>query len=160
MTDKKTELKHKLQASRQKLIDALQDLSDDQWQIQVQSDEDQWTVLQMVRHLQDAHTGLTGQIQRMLGGGETVPRDFDIDRWNKRTQTKTTELTSAEAIETLNQSHANLMGIVDNLQDEDFEKRGWSAWKQQEVSLEAFLMIISEHEAFHTGEIANALADN
>lgn len=157
--EKKAALKQHLNQARQRLLEIVGSMSGDDWNIKVQSDGDQWTALQMIRHLQDAHRGLTGQVKRVLAGGESVPRDFDVNRWNARAQTKAAEvaMTPEQALEALKQSHEDLLGIVDGLTDADLDRRAWQAFLQKEITLEEFIRVIGTHEAGHAEEIAAAV---
>lgn len=157
IAEKKAELKAYLETNRQKLLSTIAQIKD--WEAPVQGEGDQWTALQMIRHLQDAHTGLTGQITRMLAGEQTVPADFDIDRWNARIQRKTTEamLTPEQALDTLKASHANLLEIIDHLVEEDFEKSGYQPFLKKVLPLEEFIKVVGYHEAGHADELTNAI---
>jgi hypothetical protein len=157
--DKKSQLKQHLAESRRRLLAAIEGLSGDQWQIRVQEDGEQWTVLQMLRHLQDAQQGLLGQVQRLVAGGETVPRDFDINRWNARAQRKTAEvdMTPEQALANLQHSYESLLTFIDNVPDDAWSRVGWQPFLQKELTLEEFLMVISQHERGHAAEIAAAV---
>lgn len=159
MSDKKSSLKEELQAARQKLLGAIDGLNGEDWDIQVQSEGDHWTVLQMLRHLQDAQKGLTGQLERLLAGQETIPRDFDVDRWNKRIQQKTAEaqLTAEQALANLETTLTHLYTVIDGIEDEGWAKTGWQSAVQREITAEEFIQVISRHEAAHAEEIANAV---
>ncbi|MBZ0304840.1 MAG: maleylpyruvate isomerase N-terminal domain-containing protein, partial [Anaerolineae bacterium] len=97
----KEQLKNHLTACREKLMHILETIEGEDWQVQVQSEGEQWTVLQMVRHLQDAHRGLTGQVKRIAAGEPNLPPDFDIDRWNAGAQRKAAEMPPEAALENL-----------------------------------------------------------
>lgn len=156
--EKKAELRQLLIDNRAQLMEALRAAEQAGWDTQVQADGEQWTALQMLRHLQDAHKGLTGQLQRMLAGQPTVPPEFDVNRWNASVQRKTTEMTAEAALESLAASHEALLDIVAALRPEDFQQRGWSSARQREVSLEEFVQVIGLHEGMHATEIAEAAA--
>ena len=158
IAERKAVLRHFLEEKRALLLDALGHIHDEDWNRKVQTSGDEWTALHMIRHLQDAHVGLTRQTQRLLAGEQTVPRDFDINSWNARIQHKTTraEMSPEEALKQLKQSHENLLHLVESIQDEDWDKTGWSAALQQEVDLETFLHVIGEHEARHAADFSAA----
>jgi hypothetical protein len=158
----KQDLKALMEESRQRLMGALEGLQESELDTPVQSDGERWTVLQMLRHLQDAHRGMTGQVKRLLNGEETVPRDFDVDRWNARVQKKSAEasMTAEEALANLDASLNDLMSVIDHLKDEDWGRRGWQAGVKKEMSLEELLRTMGQHEALHAGEIAAARGKN
>jgi hypothetical protein len=152
-------LKDQLQASRAKLHQAIANVEGAAWNTPVQSDGEQWTALQMVRHLQDSQKGLLGQTQRLMKGEVTVPPDFDIDRWNARIQTKTAEaeMSAEQALSNLAQSLEGLMALVETIQDEDWAKTGWQPGIKQTLALYDFVSLIASHEASHAEEIAQAM---
>lgn len=152
---RKAAIKRHLEISREKLLTTLARVDD--WDLTVQAEGDQWTAGQMVRHLMDAHAGMLGQVGRILEDKQTVPPDFDINRWNKRQQQKLAELSPEEAIEKLQASHQQLLELVDQLEAADFEKSGLQAGLQQVLPLEKFIMVMGSHEAAHADEIAAAL---
>ncbi len=158
--DKKETLKQHLNESRQKLWAILENVQADQWDVQVQSEGEQWTVLQMVRHLQDAHRGLSGQAKRIVAGEPNLPPDFDLDRWNSGVQRKTTDMSAETALENLQTSHEKLLAFVDSLQDADWAKEGFQASFKQPMTLDKFIEIIGSHEVLHATEIASALGKN
>jgi len=154
----KNNLKQHLTDTRQVLWDAIDGIQDDEWDVQVQADGAQWTVLQMMRHLQDAERGLRGQTMRITKGEESVPKDFDPDRWNNRIQQKTTEMTAEEAIEVLKTSREKLLTFIDTIPDEAWQHSGYQPGLKETISLEQFIKVIGWHEEGHAKEIAAALA--
>ena len=157
MNEKKAELRQHLETSRQTLLDVISKIQGDAWAKPVQDSGERWTALQMVRHLQDAHQGLSKQLDRLREGQETVPQDFDLDRWNARVQSKTTEMTVEEALEALKASHERLLQTVDSLTEEDFQKTGWQPSLKKMLPLEVLIKVIGSHEANHAKDLENAL---
>lgn len=158
--EKKAALKTFLTETRQTLMDTLAGLDGDDWQMPVQTDGDQWTLVQMLRHLQDAEVGLGGQAMRLANGEPTVPRDFDVHRWNARIQRKTAEaeMTAEQALHILQKARQKLLAFIDDLPDEAWERTGYQSFLDQDLPLEDFIRVIGSHEAGHTAEIAAALA--
>lgn len=154
-------IKNHLLASRQKLKQALAGVQGEDWNIPVQEDGDRWTILQMVRHLQDAQKGLTGQAQRLSQGQVTVPTDFDVNRWNTRIQNKTAEanMSAEEALTALDQGLTDLLTFIDTIHPDAWEKIGWQPFLQKELPLYDFLNVIVVHENDHAEEIARAVAN-
>lgn len=157
MTDRQEHLKNYLTECRQKLMTTLNAISGDDWNVQVQSEGDHWTVLQMVRHLQDAHRGLVGQARRIAAGEPNLPPDFDIDRWNAGAQRKTTEMPPEIALENLRASHEKLLEFIEGLSEQSFQNTGYQAYLKKTLPLDEFIKIIGEHELAHGEEIAKAL---
>lgn len=156
----KEQLKNHLITCREKLMHTLETIEGEEWQVQVQSEGEQWSVLQMVRHLQDAHRGLTGQVKRIAAGERNLPPDFDIDRWNAGVQRKAAEMLPETALENLKTSHQTLLEVLEGLQEEDFTREGYHANYKKMMPLDEFITIIGSHEVQHGEEIAQALGKN
>src|SRR5262249_34465245 len=102
MPDRKTEISQLLDDTRQTLKSVLDQLQTADWELQIQETDQLWTVRQIISHLADAQRGMTGQIKRINAGEETVPPDFDLNRWNRRAVEKAAERTPPELLKTLN----------------------------------------------------------
>lgn len=158
--DKKVALKEHLNQARAQLLAIVEQIqARDLWDVPVQAEGERWTALQMLRHLQDAQLGLTGQLKRLVMGEQTVPQDFDINRWNARQQRKMEDasLTPDQALESLAVGQQALFEFIDSIQDEDWAREGWQAGLQQMLPLERLIYVVGEHEAQHAAEMANAL---
>jgi len=73
-----------LEREGQKTLAFFDDLSDDQWAVEVYSDGDRWTVHHLLAHFTEVEGSIPKLIKRIVGGDPGVAEDFDIDRWNAR----------------------------------------------------------------------------
>lgn len=155
ISERKTELINNLDRSRQALNTLLSKLTPADWETQIHDDE-KWTVRQIVSHLVDSQRGMIGQMKRIVVGEETVPADFDVNRWNKRSVQKMADKTPEELVKSLNEDHEALKHFIRELDEADFEKRGRHA-NLSILTVEQFARIVASHEADHTQSIAQKL---
>jgi len=151
------ELLHTLEANYQRIEQLFQHIPEVGWSVPVQHDDARWTVKQMLIHMVDAQRGMTGQIKRVLAGQETVPADFDLSRWNRRTVDKQADKMPTELIQGYGTDRAELTTLVSSLSDADLEKQGRHGSLVM-LSVEQFITTITDHEIGHAAQIAKALS--
>lgn len=158
-----SELKQELHALHVKahgrMMALLESLTDAQWEADVFTEGEQWTVNDVVRHLLDAETGMGWQVGRIKAGtGAGVPDDFDIDRWNARTVRKAKEApkSSAELLAGLNDAHAETLALLDTMEEADWRKEGRQAMMGV-IDIEQWFRVISGHKMMHAKDIRTAL---
>src|SRR5215207_638461 len=110
---KKATLHAKLEANRQALHQTLQGLNDNQWNTIVFSEGEGWRVSDLLRHLVDAERSMTNLIDNICKGGEGVPADFDLQRWNNRNVNKAKEKSPDLLFEELEANRTRLVGLLD-----------------------------------------------
>ena len=130
------------------LTDHLGRLAPAEWERQVQEGDQQWTVRQILVHLVDAQRGMTGQMMRISQGEETVPPDFDLNRWNKRAVEKNAERTPDDLMAQLKTDYDKLTSFVGTLSDADLDKRGRHS-SLVIMSIEEIARLIASHEMDH-----------
>jgi hypothetical protein len=159
MTDRTEFLKKRLNTA-QAAMEAVLDQVGDRWDEQVYSDGPAWTARQLLIHMAEAEHGLFGQMRSIVETGEsTVPDDFDVDRYNKRSVEKRAEMTVAEARESLERDRAAMLLWLDTLTDADLEKTGRHPVIGV-IPIDMYVRVIARHQKDHTADIARALGLN
>jgi uncharacterized damage-inducible protein DinB len=159
MTDRTAFLKKRLNAA-QAAMDTVLDQVGDRWDEQVYNDGPAWTARQLLIHMAEAEHGLFGQMRSIVETGEsTVPDDFDVDRYNKRSVEKRAEMTVAEARESLERDRAAMLAWLDTLTDADLEKTGRHPVIGV-IPIDMYVRVIARHQKDHTADIARALGLN
>ncbi len=156
MSMRKTAIVNLLDQTRQQLKAVLDRLQPGDWETPVQEADQKWTVRQIVSHLVDAQRGMTVQITRINAGEATVPPDFDLNRWNKRSVEKAADKQPPELLTALDEGRTALKQVLDGLSDSDLDKRGRHS-SLQIMSIEEIARLIGTHEADHTKIIADRL---
>jgi hypothetical protein len=116
-----------------------------------------WTVRDVVAHLADAETGLLGQVQRLLAGKETVPPDFDLNRWNRGAVRRSQSRPFEALVEEIQKSHDAALQTLQNCPEQDLDRRGRHS-SGEILSAEGFLRRMADHRREHTRDIQQALA--
>ena len=153
---KKEEIVAKLTETRAPLWDFLQDLDEAQWETAVQSEDEEWTISDIVRHLTSAESGMTNLMKQFQQGKDPVPPDFDRERYNNRSVEKTKDLTPTELLQTMAANRTSLLEFIATLSEEDWQKKGRHA-SLNIYTIEEVCHIIADHEAAHLQDIQTAV---
>lgn len=156
MPDKKQIVKEKLSSTREEIITLAQGLTDEQWAMNAYSEGSEWRVIDIFRHVADSERGMTNLMVQIRQGGEGVPPDFDLDRWNQRAVAKQQEKTPSELLEKMAVNRETLFSFIDSLEPEDWDKKGRHA-SLRIMSVEEICHLIADHEAMHLAVIRQTL---
>jgi hypothetical protein len=157
MTDRTAFLQRRL-TSAQTDSEAIFAQIGNRWDAPVYSDGAAWTVRQVAIHLSDAERGLLGQMQSIIATGvSTVPDDFDVDRYNRRSVEKRDTMTGLEALAAQAQSRAEMIAWVGTLTDADLEKSGRHPVLGI-IPIDMYIRVIARHQKDHAADIAQALS--
>ena len=154
--DRKEAIKGKLTANRDALLATVGNLTEAQWSTQAYSEGSEWAVTDILRHVADSERGMTSLMIQIKGGGEGVPPDFDLTRWNQRVVNKLSDKGPQELLEGMVESRKALIGFIEALEDGDWEKKGRHA-SLKIMTIEEICHLIADHEALHLAGIRQAL---
>lgn len=154
---KKDEIEERLNQTRAALLDCLQGLGAEEWATAVQSEDAQWTVADIVRHLASAEKGMIGLIEQFQQGNDPVPADFDLARFNQRSVQKSQELTPADLLATMDANRTRLRQVIEGLSPEDWQKKGRHG-SMRILTIEEVCHVIADHDLAHLADIQKALA--
>lgn len=156
---KKEAIQAKLTTTREELIATLRGLTPEQWAAKAYSEGSEWQVVDILRHVADSERGMTSLMMQIKGGGEGVPADFDLSRWNQRVVNKLADKEPQELLAGMAQNRAALFAFIDELEDADWAKKGRHA-SLQIMTIEEVCHLIADHETLHLAGIREALSDN
>lgn len=156
MPDRTADILNSLDQNRREVKQILDRLQPDDWEKTIQEADQRWTVRQIVTHMVSAQKGMSGQIVRINAGEETVPPDFDLNRWNQRSVQKSADKTPQELLDALDEDREALKQTLRGLQDSDYDKRGRHG-SLLIMSIEEIARLIGTHEADHARIIAEKL---
>ena len=88
----------------------------------------------------------------MQAGGEGVPPDFDLTRWNRRVVAKLQDKGPADLLAGMAANREALFAFMDTLADDDWAKEGRHA-SLHILSIEQVCHLIADHEKAHIAEI-------
>lgn len=156
-TTTKEEVLAKLGESRATTKALVATMSADDWARKAYAEDSEWDMVDILRHVTDSERGMTALIVQIKGGGEGVPPDFDLNRWNQRAVTKLQEKSVTDLLADMDTNRANLLAVIDGLEDDDWQKSGRHA-SLQIMTIEEVCHLIADHEVGHDEVIARALA--
>ncbi len=155
MSERIEKIKADLASARQHLEHVLDSVGD-RWDTQVYSDGAGWTVKQLAIHLSDADRGTNGQVMGIAAGRDVIPADFDLDRYNKRSVEKRSEMSIDDVRKSLNTTRAELLTWLDTVDEAALDKTGRHATLKI-LSVGEILGVMAAHERGHADDIADVL---
>ncbi len=150
------ELAEKLKIEGDKFIRIFSELTDDQWQAEVYTEGETWTIRNVLSHFVTSERGLVKLFESIRQGGAGATDDFSIDRYNSSQQEKTKDLTPAELIEQYREVRANSVEWVSGLKDEEFEIKGRHPFLGETVLREMIKMLYL-HNQIHYRDLKKVL---
>jgi uncharacterized damage-inducible protein DinB len=157
MTDRKEAIVKKLEGVRASLLDMAATIPDDQWERRVFPESEEWQVSDLFRHVVSAEHSMTRLIENIRDGGEGASPEFDLTRWNDSRVKKARHKTIADLTADLTQNRTHLLGVIESLGEDDWDKRGRHG-SLRIMSIEEILHLIADHEERHMGDIRQAVA--
>ena len=150
------ELAEKLKSEGEKFVGIFSALSADQWQAEVYTEGETWTIRNVLSHFVTSERGLVRLFEQIRQGGEGVTDDFSIDRYNAAQQQKTKELSPAELLEQYKAIRANSVTWVLGLKDEELEIKGRHPFLGETVLREMIKMLYL-HNQIHYRDLKKVL---
>lgn len=119
-----TALAEKLRSEGDKFVSIFSGLTAEQWNQEVYTEGTTWTIRSVLSHFITSERGLLKLFERIRQGGEGIPDDFSIDRYNAAMQERTREADPLELIEQYKQVRASAIAWVSGLNDLELEITG------------------------------------
>lgn len=117
-------LVEKLRSEGEKIVSIFSGLTDDQWDQEVYTEGATWTIRNVLSHLVTSERGLLKLFERIRQGGEGVPEDFVIDRYNAAMQERTKAIPAQELLEQYKEVRASAIAWVAGLSEAELEITG------------------------------------
>jgi hypothetical protein len=117
-------LAERLKKEGEKVVEYFSTLTDKQWQKEVYTEGDIWTIRNVLAHFVTSERGLLKLFERIRQGGPGAADDFSIDQYNARQQEKTKNMTTQELLAQYLEVRANAVEWVSGLAEEDLVKEG------------------------------------
>jgi hypothetical protein len=149
-------LQEQLAVTRRELLALLHSLRTDQWQTPVFSDGDHWNVAMLVTHLAEAERGMSIQVHKIRKGEETVPANFELNRWNAGVRARMGERTPLELLELLNATRDKTLAVMATLGDEEWALTGRHP-SRGIITIAQYYETMAGHDREHAAAIRNAL---
>ena len=157
MSERKDELRSHMESRNAETWPFLEGLTESAMPVEVYSSEEStWTVKDLLGHLADGERGNLGQAQRLVAGEQTVPADFDLDRWNRGAVRRAANSSAAELLELISESYSNALDFLDSLDESDLDKSGLHS-SLETLTTEGFLRRMVDHRLEHVTDMQSAL---
>ncbi len=157
MSDRKGKLRQTIQADHAASMAVFRRLTPEQWEQPVPSDEGApWLARDVLAHLAVSEGGQLGQITRCVAGEMTVPDDFDLARFNRRSAQKQAGRSVDDMLAEIERGHAQVLSTLETIGDADLDKSGRHA-RGDTLTVEQFFHRITAHRRQHAEELQRAL---
>lgn len=137
-----------------KVLSAIEEA--DHSQIVYREDEQMWQVRDVIAHLADSERGLLGQIKRLIAGKQTVPEDFDLNRWNRSAVRKTAEVPVPELLKQIESAYQESLQVLSDLDNEALDLVGRHSSGRM-LTTEGFFRRVLAHRSEHVADIQKAI---
>jgi hypothetical protein len=156
---KKHQWHQKLHESRQTLLNLLETLQPEQWDVIVFSEGDKWTVKTVVSHLLDSERGMSIHVHKIRKGEETLPPEFDLTRWNASVTQRLGDLSISELIADLETIRAKTLALLDKVQAHEWTLTGRHPSRGL-ITIDQYYETIHGHELIHATDIQKAVVNS
>jgi hypothetical protein len=150
------ELAEKLKSEGEKFTAIFAGLVDDQWQAEVYTEGETWTLRNVLSHFVTSERGLVKLFERIRTTGEGAAEDFSIDRYNAAQQRKTRELSPQELLEQYKSVRAEAVAWVAGLQEAELEIKGRHPFLGM-TTLREMIKMLYIHNQTHYRDMKKAL---
>ena len=150
------ELADKLRSEGEKFFALFAGLTDDQWQMQVYTEGETWTIRNVLSHFVTSERGLVRLFERIRLTGEGASDDFSIDRYNASQQERTKDLPPQELLEQYRAIRADSIAWTLSLDEVDLEKQGRHPYLGM-TTLREMIKMLYLHNQIHYRDMKKVL---
>ena len=151
-----TELANKLKSEGEKFSTIFAGLTDDQWQAEVYTEGETWTLRNVLSHFVTSERGLVKLFEQIRLGGTGVADDFSIDRYNTAQQQRTKDLSPQELLEQYKAIRADSIAWTLSLAELDLEKQGKHPYLGM-TSIREMIKMLYLHNQMHYRDLKKVL---
>jgi hypothetical protein len=145
-------LAERLVKEGEKVIAYFSSLRDEQWQSEVYTEGETWTIRNVLAHFVTSERGLLNLFERIRQGGPGADEDFSIDRYNARQQHKTRDFTPQELLVQYVSVREDSVRWVSGLSEEDLTIEGRHPFLGH-VQLVEMIKMLYLHNQIHLRDI-------
>ena len=151
------DLADKLTSEGERFVTFFSGLTDAQWQAEVYTEGETWSVRNVLSHFVTSERGLVRLFEQIRQGGAGAADDFSIDRYNASQQEKTKALTPQELLEQYKSVRAASVAWVRGLQESDLEMTGRHPFLGK-TTLREMVKMLYLHNQIHYRDLKKALS--
>ena len=150
------DLADKLSTEGEKFFALFAGLTDDQWQMDVYTEGETWTIRNVLSHFVTSERGLVRLFERIRLTGEGASDDFSIDRYNASQQERTKDLPPQELLEQYRAIRADSIAWTLSLDESDLEKQGQHPYLGM-TTLREMIKMLYLHNQIHYRDMKKVL---
>ena len=150
------DLADKLSSEGEKFFALFAGLTDDQWQKQVYTEGETWTIRNVLSHFVTSERGLVSLFERIRATGEGSSDDFSIDRYNASQQQKTKDLSPQELLEQYKAVRSDSVAWTLSLEESDLDKHGRHPYLGR-TTLREMIKMLYLHNQIHYRDMKKVL---
>ena len=150
------DLADKLKTEGEKFFTLFAGLTDNQWQAEVYTEGETWTLRNVLSHFVTSERGLVRLFELVRQGGAGAADDFSIDRYNAAQQQKTKDLSPQELLEQYEVVRADSIAWTLSLEEADLEKQGKHPFLGM-TSLREMIKMLYLHNQIHYRDMKKVL---
>lgn len=150
------DLADKLRSEGEKFFALFAGLTDDQWQAEVYTEGETWTIRNVLSHFVTSERGLVRLFERIRQTGEGSSEDFSIDRYNAAQQQKAKDLTPQELLEQFKAVRSDSIAWTLSLDESDLEKVGRHPFLGM-TTLREMIKMLYLHDQIHYRDMRKAM---
>lgn len=150
------ELADKLKSEGEKFFSLFAGLTDDQWNAEVYTEGETWTIRNVLAHFVTSERGLVKLFEQIRLGGAGSSDDFSIDRYNASMQARTKGLSPQELLEQFKEVRDTSIAWTLSLSEADLEKQGRHPFLGM-TSIREMIKMLYLHNQLHYRDMKKVL---
>ncbi|MCE7734714.1 MAG: DinB family protein [Candidatus Heimdallarchaeota archaeon] len=144
----KEEIQAYLDKSMTKFEKVVNNIKEEDLTVQIQDKDGGWSVIEVLRHIQNSEPGMSYHIKSIIAGNEGASSDFDLQRYNTSSNEKMQNMSLDQVKENMIKHRENTIKILETVKEEDWTKEGRHP-NLGNYSIKVFFEIISWHQQNH-----------
>ena len=150
--DTPSKLADRLQVEGAKVVTFFSRYADEDWEVEVYTENDIWDLRNVLAHLVTSEQGFLRLFESVRNGGDGVPEDFSIDRYNAGQQDRMKGLSPEVLIGEFLETRSETCRWVAAQSASELEKEGRHPFLGT-VSLREMIKMVIVHNQIHLRDI-------
>ncbi len=140
----------------EKTVEFFRQLQPEDWSRQVYTDGARWTVREVLTHFVNAESSVYRLVLNIVDGGEGVPEDFELDRYNERKVKQHQDKDMDVLLADFTALRQRTIALIQGFTPDDLEKRGRHPFLGI-ARIEDIVKLMYRHNQIHQREIRRQL---
>lgn len=150
------EIKSYMDKSMVAFEQVLENLKHEDLNVKINEGDKGFTVIELLRHIQNSERGMTANLKSIIEGGEGASQEFDLQRYNHVSNDKMKDMTLSDIKESMRKYREKTLNLLQTVKEEHWEKEGRHP-SQGVYTVKKHFEIISWHQYHHLKGIKEKL---